>query len=334
MTVLLAALALAAFMLSGCEDLEIMTERGGGEQEEEILIDEIPDWSGTPYIEINGNLPEFTDGEIKKAKKALRKSRHFQEFTELDGFGRCGAVTAVLSQETMPEGDRGTIGMIQPSGWQLDKYDFIDNGGYLYNRCHLIGWQLSGLNEEERNLITGTRYMNVEGMLPFENKVADSIKTSGVHVLYRATPVFRRKELVARGVQLEAYSIEDDGKSLSFNVFCYNVQPGVIIKYKNGKNRLDPDNVPAVKEKESASTDAAYSGADYSAGDDTGNGSENQQLIIPDGVTYILNNNTMRFHRTECDGAKTIREHNREWFYGSREEAVRKGYIPCGMCKP
>ncbi|MBR2547119.1 MAG: DNA/RNA non-specific endonuclease [Eubacterium sp.] len=302
-------------------DRESSESKGSGVK---ILLDEVPEWSGKPYVVINGNVPGFSKSEIKKARtRAVRKGRRYESFTELDRLGRCGRAAAVVSRSTMPDGERGSIGMIQPSGWQLDKYDFIDNGGYLYNRCHLIGWQLTGQNDEERNLITGTRYLNVEGMLPFENMVADHVrgsgddqslpegsKTSPAHVLYRVTPVFRGKELVARGVQIEAYSLEDDGEGLKFNVYCYNVQPGVTINYKNGLNELDPETLP----------DSAAS--------------ETAPLDVPDGVTYILNNNTMRFHRTDCKGARTIREHNREWFYGTREEAVEAGYIPCGMCEP
>ena len=138
----------------------------------------------------------------------------------------------------MPFGERESIGMVKPTGWQIDKYDFIDNGGFIYNRCHLIGWQLTGQNEEEKNLITGTRYMNTEGMLPYENRVASYLRTSGEHVMYRVTPVFFGKEMLARGVQIEAYSVEYDGVGLSFNVFCYNVQPGVEINYSNGENHL------------------------------------------------------------------------------------------------
>ncbi len=289
-----------------------------------ILLDEVPEWNGKPYVVINDNVPGFSKSEIKKARtRSVRKGKRYESFSELDRLGRCGRAAAVVSRSTMPDGERGSIGMIQPSGWQLDKYDFIDNGGYLYNRCHLIGWQLTGQNDEERNLITGTRYLNVDGMLPFENMVSEYVRGYGddqsvsekgstppAHVLYRVTPVFRGKELVARGVQIEAYSLEDDGKGLKLNVYCYNVQPGVKINYKNGLNELDPETL-----LDSASSETA-------------------PLDVPDGVTYILNNNTMRFHRTDCKGARTIREHNREWFYGTREEALDAGYIPCGMCEP
>ena len=360
-----ALLVLALLMLCGCGEIDILPggfggggdtsgnaaqsgDTGGGE----VLIEDVPDWSGSPYIVINGNVPEFTKREIKRAKKVVRKGRRYEEFTELDSLGRCGSVTTVVSPETMPAGERGSIGMIKPSGWRIDKYDFIDNGGYLYNRCHLVGWQLTGLNDEERNLITGTRYMNVEGMLPFENQAAELVRgpaggsgsgTGEAHVLYRATPVFRGKELVARGVQLEAYSLDDDGESLAYNVFCYNVQPGVLINYKNGKNRLDPETLPAAIEsnEDSGEESGSDQGKDDSSGESgdpekqgAGSSEEYPPLDIPDGVTYILNTNTMRFHRLECKGARTIREYNREWFYGTRKEAIDAGYVPCGMCEP
>lgn len=303
-----------------------------------VLIGDVPEWSGKPYIVINDNVPEFSRNEIKHANAKVRKGKRCEHFSELDRRGRCGRAFAVVSRSTIPDGERGSIGMVRPSGWRLDKYDFIDNGGYLYNRCHLIGWQLTGQNEEERNLITGTRYLNVEGMLPFENEVAEYIKTSGAHVLYRATPVFRGKERVARGVQLEAYSLEDKGAGLSFNVYCYNVQPGVKINYRNGKNKPDPGTMPegaGASSEAGETTDEAGSGKNSAAaGDKEKDNNEYPPLDIPDGVTYILNKNTMRFHRTGCKGTRTIREHNREWFYGTREEAVDAGYIPCGICEP
>ena len=354
-----ALLVLALLMLCGCGEIDVLPGGFGGEGDTsgnaaqsgdtgggEVLIEDVPDWSGSPYIVINGNVPEFTKREIRRAKKAARKGRRYEELTELDRLGRCGSVTTVVSHETMPSGERGSVGMIKPSGWRIDKYDFIDNGGYLYNRCHLVGWQLTGLNDEERNLITGTRYMNVEGMLPFENQAAELVRGSdggsGAHVLYRATPVFRGKELVARGVQLEAYSLDDDGESLTYNVYCYNVQPGVLINYKNGKNRLDPETLPAVDSNEgSGEVSGSDQGEDDSSGESgdperqgAGSSEEYPPLDIPDGVTYILNTNTMRFHRLECKGARTIREYNREWFYGTRKEAIDAGYVPCGMCEP
>ena len=211
-----------------------------------VVLDEIPKYSGEPYVEINGNIPEFTRAEIRKAKRrVLKKGKRFMKLSKLDQLGRCGTVVTVVGKETMPEGERGSIGMVKPSGWKISKYDWIDNGGFLYNRCHMLGWQLTGLNDEERNLITGTRYMNTQGMLRFENKVAGYVRWNDKHVLYRVTPIFRKKELVCRGVEIEAYSLEDKGERISINVYCYNVQPGVKINYKNGENRLDKSAKPS-----------------------------------------------------------------------------------------
>lgn len=194
-----------------------------------ITIDEVPVYSGDPYVVINDNEPSFSSEELE--------SDSFESYGELDDLGRCTIAFANLSSELMPQGERGSIGQVKPSGWQTVRYDSVD-GKYLYNRCHLVGWQLSGENANERNLITGTRYMNTEGMLPFENMVADYIKETDGHVLYRVTPIFVEDELVARGVQMEAYSIEDAGASICFNVFVYNVQPGIEIDYSDGSSRL------------------------------------------------------------------------------------------------
>ncbi len=193
-----------------------------------IDIASIPSYDGSPYVEINGNVPAFEESELT--------TQPFEIYSELDDLGRCGTAYANLGRELMPDEERGSIGMIKPSGWHTIRYDGLIEGNYLYNRCHLIGYQLAGENANELNLITGTRYMNVEGMLPFENLVADYIKETGHHVLYRITPVFEGNNLVASGVVMEARSVEDDG--ISFNVFVYNVQPGIIINYADGSSRL------------------------------------------------------------------------------------------------
>ena len=200
------------------------------EPEQAYEIGELPEYSGEPAVDVNGGRPAFADEEITES--------FYQRFSELDSLGRCGAAEACLDREHMPEGERGEIEEVKPSGWQVHKYDFIDNGGFLFNRCHMIGWQLTGENEEARNLITGTRYFNVEGMLPYENRVASYIRRTKNHVMYRITPVFRGNELVCRGVQMEARSVEDNGEGISFNVFCYNVQPGVEIDYSTGYSHL------------------------------------------------------------------------------------------------
>lgn len=195
-----------------------------------IQLSGIPEYSGEPYVAVNNNVPDFSEEEIT--------DESFEEYSSLDELGRCGAATASIGRDLMPTQKRGAIGQIKPSGWNIAKYDFID-GKYLYNRCHLIGYQLTAENDNAENLVTGTRYMNVEGMLPFENMVADYVKETDNHVMYRVDPVFEGDNLVASGVQMEAYSVEDEGEDISFNVFVYNVQPGVEIDYATGENRLD-----------------------------------------------------------------------------------------------
>lgn len=193
-------------------------------------LNSIPEFNEEPYVIINSNIPEFSDEECK--------AKTFEKYSELDSLGRCGTAFACVGRETMPTAEREAIGQVKPSGWKSIKYDIVD-GKYLYNRCHLIGYQLTAENANAKNLITGTRYMNVEGMLPFENKVADYIDETDNHVLYRVTPIFKESNLVANGVQMEAKSIEDNGEGICFNVYVYNVQPGIIIDYANGNSKLE-----------------------------------------------------------------------------------------------
>ena len=195
-----------------------------------FALSNIPDYKNEPYVILNNNEPNFENSKLK--------AESFEEYSNLDSLGRCSTAYACLSIDTMPssEDERGNISDIEPSGWINKEYDNIE-GGYLYNRCHLIGYQLSNENANEKNLITGTRYMNTEGMLPFENKVAEYIKETNNHVLYRVTPIFEGNNLVASGVQMEAQSVEDNGKGICFNVYCYNVQPGIIIDYATGESK-------------------------------------------------------------------------------------------------
>lgn len=190
----------------------------------------LPPYSGEPYISVCGGDPDFSEDEITLVS--------FEYYSELDALGRCGVCIASVGQDIMPTEKRGSIGQVKPTGWHTVKYDFVD-GKYLYNRCHLIGFQLTGENANKRNLITGTRYLNVEGMLPFENMVADYVKETGNHVMYRVTPIFVGDELLARGVHIEAESVEDGGDGIMFNVFCYNVQPGVVLDYATGEGTAD-----------------------------------------------------------------------------------------------
>jgi DNA-entry nuclease len=222
----------------------------------------------------------------------------YEYYAELDGLGRCGVTMACIGIDIMPKEDRGEIGSVKPTGWHSVKYDCVE-GKYLYNRCHLIGFQLAGENANKRNLITGTRYLNVEGMLPFENMVADYIKETSNHVAYRVTPIFIGNELVCRGIQIEAYSIEDKGDGICFNVYCYNVQPGVEIDYATGESRLA---------KES-----------------------NTQNSQNEGV-YIINTNTKKIHLPSCASVSSISIKNKKEYKGTLQELIEEGYTCCGSC--
>ena len=262
-----------------------------------VNLDKIPKFSEKPYIAINNNIPGL--------KTAQRTSKYFERYSKLDKYGRCGVAFACLGLETMPTEERGSIGSVKPSGWQTVKYDCVD-GKYLYNRCHLIGFQLSAENANEKNLITGTRFLNVDGMLPFENMVADYIKETGNHVLYRVTPIFKGTELVARGVQIEAYSVEDKGEGISFNVYCYNNQPGIKINYQNGKSSL----IGTSQDTTTPTTKPSQE------------------------VDYILNTKSKKFHYPHCGSAKIISPENKAEFTGTRKELINRGYSPCGNCDP
>lgn len=214
-------------------DINLINETPANSGQTQVIsfnLDEIPEFDGkTPYVTINNNVPEFDENDL------VPKS--FESYSELDPLKRCGVAYACVGIETMPTEARQAINKIKPSGWQNARYDFID-GKYLYNRCHLIGFQLTAENANEKNLITGTRYMNVDGMLPFENQVAEYVKKNKTHVLYRVTPIFKGDNLVASGVQMEAESVEDKGQSVLFNVYVYNNQPGVMIDYLTGTSSL------------------------------------------------------------------------------------------------
>ena len=253
-----------------------------------------------PYIKVNGNVPRFSDEEKKTAAA-------FENYSDLDALGRCGVAFACVGKETMPTEERGPIGSIKPSGWHSVKYDFVD-GKYLYNRCHLIGYQLTAENANEKNLITGPRYLNTKGMLPFENMVADYVKETGNHVLYRVTPVFEGKNLVASGVYMEAYSVEDDGDGICFYVYVFNRQQGVKIDYLTG--------------------DSVADGTVESASGET-TSSEKEET-----KTYVLNISNGKFHLPDCDSVKKMKEENKQIMKCKRSELINAGYSPCGSCKP
>ena len=265
---------------------------GGGA----VSLDDIPTYSGDAYIAVNDNQPFFTQDELT--------TDAFETYSELDSLGRCGTAYANICRELMPTEPRGDISSVKPTGWQSVKYDFVD-GKSLYNRCHLIGFQLAGENANPKNLITGTRYLNIEGMLPFENLVADYVKETDQHVLYRVTPVFQGQDLVARGVLMEGLSVEDNGEGVTFCVYAYNVQPGVDIDYATGDNHASDS---------------------QSAGDAS-------QADSAQG-TYVLNISSKKFHLPSCGGISDIKSSNRQDYTGPRQTLIDQGYQPCGRCKP
>lgn len=283
------------------------------ESVETVSLADIPDYSGTPYVVINENIPFFDEADL------ITTSYEF--YSELDSLGRCGVAVANIGQDIMPTEERGTIGPIKPSGWHTVKYDGID-GNYLYNRCHLIGYQLSGENANEKNLITGTRYLNVEGMLPYEDMVADYVQETDNHVLYRVTPIFDGDNLVANGVLMEAVSVEDNGEGVQFNIYCYNVQPGIVIDYATGDSYAE-------SESASAGSDDSEIGTDQSGGDES-----DEDLSDDTEVTYILNTNTKKFHYPSCSSVSQMSEKNKQEYTGSREDVITMGYEPCKNCNP
>ena len=279
---------------------------------------EIPAYSGSASIDLNKNVPGFTADEITTSS--------FESYGELDKLGRVTTATACIGKDLMPTEERQSIGDVRPTGWKQNKYPgLVDSDPpYLYNRCHMIGFQLTGENANERNLVTGTRYMNVEGMLPYENQVAEYIRSTGNHVMYRVSPVFTGNNLLCDGVQIEAYSVEDKGKGVSFNVFCYNVQLGVIIDYKDGSNKADPNYQKTVSAEDFVVT----------GGSSDTNGDRSVPVQSDSDVTYILNKNSKKFHVPTCDSVNDMKEKNKEYSTKTREEIIADGYTPCKRCNP
>lgn len=282
----LLCLLLAALLLTGCTQVVPAAPA--------ISLEAIPAWSGDPWVTIDRNIPGFTAEDLTLEP--------FEQYSPLDELGRCGTAYACIAQELMPTDDRESISSVTPSGWVNRKYDFID-GKYLYNRCHLIGFQLTGENANKRNLITGTRYLNIEGMLPFENMVADHVKEEDHHVLYRITPIYQEGALVCSGVQMEGFCVEcgdnkfDEDKFM-FHVYCYNVQPGVLIDYMTGESVISEIGQNSVEK------------------------------------TWILNTSSKKFHAPDCSNAANISDKNREKITCTRDELIYRGYEPCGICKP
>lgn len=292
-------LFMGILLVSGCEENPNSAALQQGKQAaqesriESYSLEEIPEYSGSPYVILNNNEPDFTEQDLS--------NESYEFYSELDELGRCGEAFANIGRDLMPTQKRGSIGKVKPSGWYTVKYENVD-GKYLYNRCHLIGYQLTAENANEKNLITGTRYLNIEGMLPFENMVADYIKETENHVLYRVTPVFKGDNLVASGVKMEAKSVEDDGDGICFNIYAYNVQPQVTIEYDTGVSFINEE-------------------------------TEDVSEINKD-VEYILNTNSHKFHLPSCSGVTGIKEENKKVFRGTRSDVIDQGYEACKRCNP
>lgn len=275
-----------------------------------VQIADIPEYSGALCIDVNNGEPGFTDDDFKRGA--------FMEFSDLDFEGRCGAAFARIGTDTLSNAPRGDISQVHPSGWEQHRYDFVEQE-MLYNRSHLIAHQLCGEDANEKNLITGTRTMNSVGMTYYENIVANYVKQTGNHVLYRVTPIFAANDLVARGVQMEAESIEDGGQAVRFNVFVYNVEPGVEIDYVTGKSWESGD-VPHVATGGEATT--------------TGAGSEEGSATSYGSQEYMLNAKSMKFHRPTCSSVNDIADNNKQEATATRDELISEGYSPCKQCNP
>lgn len=293
----LALILCICFSLTSCSEVKniesALKNAPASGARESYSIDTVPDFDEEPYVIIDDNVPDFSPDEIT--------TQSYEHYGSLDSLGRCTQALACVSADTMPTGERQSIGSIKPSGWHTVKYENVD-GKYLYNRCHLIGYQLTAENANERNLITGTRYLNVEGMLPFENEVAQYIYDTGNHVMYRVTPVFEGSNLVASGVHMEAYSVEDNGEGVSYNVYCYNIQPGISIDYATG---------------DSVAGDSSYEFDD-----------EDKKQ------TFIVNTRSKKFHAPDCGSVKDIDDKNKKTYTGVRDNLIHNGYAPCSRCNP
>ena len=276
---------------------------------------ELPAWDDTgAFVVVNDGVPFFD--EFDKSRTDA-----FEEYSDLDALGRCGVAYANICPELMPTEKRGEIGSVKPSGWHTIRYNGIVNGNYLYNRCHLIGYQLAGENANKKNLITGTRYLNIDGMLDFENMIADYVHDTGNHVLYRVTPVFDGDDLVARGVLMEAWSVEDSGEGVCFNAFAYNNQPGIVIDYATGDSRLL-----------NAGEDAATVYVTYAANGSSDNSDGDYEVL--DTQVFVLNSKSGKFHLDGCEYADSMNENNRVDMEDSVDNMLAAGYSPCGKCHP
>lgn len=314
---LLYFILIGIFLLGGMAGCTISHEdfiSQDGKQSEQDVQSGLAQYGGggqeAAYIILNDNVPSFTEEEKKSTEP-------FERYSALDRLGRCGVAYANICKELMPEQEREGIGQIKPSGWHTVKYESID-GKYLYNRCHLIGYQLAGENANEKNLITGTRYLNTEGMLPFENMVADYVETTANHVLYRVTPVFEGDNLVAGGVEMEAFSVEDEGEGICYHVYVYNCQPGIEIDYATGESAVKKD--AAVEEQTGSKI--------------TKQGTAKQDEEQQEAHTYILNTNTKKFHLSTCESVDDIKGGHKVKTEKTKQELEAEGYSPCKRCNP
>lgn len=359
---LLLAVSLCLPSLSGCAGTESVANGGNATSSQQVSagsaaakLSDIPEYSGALCIDVNKGQPGFS------ADDAARGS--FMEFSELDFEGRCGTAAGLIGPETVSNAERGDISQVHPSGWIQHRYSFVDRE-MLYNRSHLIAHQLCGEDANERNLITGTRTMNAVGMTYYEELVGNYVRRTNNHVLYRVTPLFAANDLVARGVQMEAESVEDGGRAIRFNVFVYNVEPGVKIDYVTGDN-WESSEIPAVTTKGEATTtrgtsgDAALSqyaaskgeaGASGTSGssdtssntqaapsgssDAKTSGDSSSSASTAEQQTYILNKRSHKFHRPECDSVQSMSPSNKEEFTGLRQTLIDEGYTPCRSCNP
>lgn len=261
------------------------------ENNNDDFLTSISEYNGNPYCIINNNIPTFSEEE--------KNTQVFEKYSDLDELNRCGIAYANICKELMPTEKRDYIGMVKPSGWHTVKYPEVIPDKYLYNRCHLIAFCLAGENANEKNLITGTRYMNVEGMLPFEEQVAEYVDQTNHHVLYRVTPIYENDNLVASGVQIEAWSVEDQGAGICFNVYCYNVQPGIEIDYKTGDSWIVNSNIESSDDLKQ---------------------------------NYVVNTNSKKYHLENCDSVKQIKESNKTIMFTTREALEQQGYNACKNC--
>lgn len=278
----------------------------------------VPEYNGNASVAINNNVPFFN------ADEKVAGTSSFETYSELDELKRCGTAYACIGKDIMPTEERGQIGMVKPTGWHTVKYDCVD-GKYLYNRCHLIAYCLAGENANEKNLITGTRYLNIEGMLPYETLTAKYMDNNpDNHVLYRVTPVFIGSELVARGVLMEGYSVEDNGAGVNFCVFCYNVQPDVEINYADGESSQNGSKDKGTGFTGYTNEDSGFSGYSNKSSTETGSSIN----------SYVVNTSSKKFHKADCKNANKISDKNKEIVNESCDELIGDGYEPSKCCNP